>query len=514
MKHPKYFKGLIALALSLSFLPAPMHVLRAEEATGTDWYSEEFKALQDRQQIDYEIANLQAEQAANQAAFDQKEKELEELKKSGKAKAKEYKLLQLRLKRGRHRMKTVYTLYNSALVQLQKKQDEFRARALAGLENGRPSNLSMLLNSRNLSEYFTAAGLAAIVADADIQQIEALKHAQAFVAMLKGSATETMEQINTFMDQIKNQMSELEKGKRISEEDLRALNLQMSQRSDTLTDLQYRGVIADANLKRARDEIAYMDTANGNVGSHDNGNNVVADPDDVVKVTEDGTAAPTEVVEVPDDGGLEETDPDYQPPTEETPDVPNPPDPGEDGEDPDASVTPKPEEPEDPEETPTKAPTEAPTEPPTEEKEPTVVDSDHPPMVFPNTFSSSVTSPFGWRSDPFSGYSDFHTGCDFQGSFGASIVAAMDGIAYTHLDAGPGMQYGGSGYGNYIDIVHPNGWVTRYGHLMDIDVENGQQVSAGQHIGRCGSTGYSTGPHLHFEIIINGTAIDPLTKLY
>ncbi len=116
-----------------------------------------------------------------------------------------------------------------------------------------------------------------------------------------------------------------------------------------------------------------------------------------------------------------------------------------------------------------------------------------------------ITSPFGWRIHPIAGVRRFHEGIDIAADSGTPIAAAEAGRV---IYAG---WYGG--YGNYISIDHGGGVSTGYGHCSAIYVSVGQDVSRGQAIGAVGSTGYSTGPHLHFEVRINGKPIDPLTRL-
>lgn len=122
------------------------------------------------------------------------------------------------------------------------------------------------------------------------------------------------------------------------------------------------------------------------------------------------------------------------------------------------------------------------------------------PAVLPAT-PVTLSSPFGVRSDPFNGRAAMHTGLDIKGHRGQAIHAAA---------AGRVIRVGRwSGYGNVIVIDHGHGIETRYGHLSGFDVRAGQTVPAGALIGRMGSTGRSTGNHLHFEVRINGRALNP-----
>jgi murein DD-endopeptidase MepM/ murein hydrolase activator NlpD len=112
-----------------------------------------------------------------------------------------------------------------------------------------------------------------------------------------------------------------------------------------------------------------------------------------------------------------------------------------------------------------------------------------------------VSSGFGMRIDPFIRAPAMHTGMDFRGDTGDPVRATAAGNV---TQAGPN-----GGYGKMVEIDHGNGLSTRYGHLSDIGVKVGQRVRAGHIIGRVGSTGRSTGPHLHYETRIGGDAVDP-----
>ena len=112
-----------------------------------------------------------------------------------------------------------------------------------------------------------------------------------------------------------------------------------------------------------------------------------------------------------------------------------------------------------------------------------------------------ISSGFGYRADPFTGGAAFHAGLDFKGPIGAPIFAAAAGrIRFV------GVQ---QGYGNVVEIEHGNGLMTRYAHMSGFRAQVGQPVLAGQVIGLIGSTGRSTGPHLHFEVRINDRAVNP-----
>lgn len=123
------------------------------------------------------------------------------------------------------------------------------------------------------------------------------------------------------------------------------------------------------------------------------------------------------------------------------------------------------------------------------------------PSVPPVT-EMKLTSSFGYRSDPFRGRRAMHQGLDIPGAIGTPIYATADGYV------GRAGRYGG--YGNLIELEHGNGVQTRYGHLSAIMVQPGSRVSRGDIIGRMGSTGRSTGSHLHYEVRLDGEAVDPM----
>jgi len=116
-----------------------------------------------------------------------------------------------------------------------------------------------------------------------------------------------------------------------------------------------------------------------------------------------------------------------------------------------------------------------------------------------------ITSPFGMRTDPVTGRYQLHSGVDIGVDYGVPIQAAADGIV---LFAG---WYGG--YGNAIILDNTSGMSTLYAHCSAMYVSVNQQVQRGQVIGAVGATGYATGPHLHFEIRVNGVPVDPLSRL-
>ena len=116
--------------------------------------------------------------------------------------------------------------------------------------------------------------------------------------------------------------------------------------------------------------------------------------------------------------------------------------------------------------------------------------------------SGDISSPFGWRWNG----SDFHPGIDIANDTGTPITATADGVVTA---AG----WNGGGYGYMVDIDHGNGILTRYGHASEVLVHEGQHVKRGDVIAYMGSTGFSTGPHVHYEIHVHGETVNPASYL-
>jgi murein DD-endopeptidase MepM/ murein hydrolase activator NlpD len=128
------------------------------------------------------------------------------------------------------------------------------------------------------------------------------------------------------------------------------------------------------------------------------------------------------------------------------------------------------------------------------------------PLRRPVQGEIETTSSFGVRIDPFLSRPAMHTGIDFRGDSGEAIRVTASGKVVSAGWSG--------GYGRMVEVDHGNGLSTRYGHLSEIDVQVGQTVKAGQTVGRMGSTGRSTGPHLHYETRIDGEAVNPQKFLH
>ena len=125
--------------------------------------------------------------------------------------------------------------------------------------------------------------------------------------------------------------------------------------------------------------------------------------------------------------------------------------------------------------------------------------------MWPLTNYKNLSSLFAGRKDPFTGKPATHSGIDVPAPKGTPVLAAKSGVVITSA-------YNSGGYGNYVVVSHGNGNTTLYAHLSARSVKEGDTVKQGQVVGKVGSTGRSTGNHLHYEIRVNNARIDPVTK--
>ena len=112
-----------------------------------------------------------------------------------------------------------------------------------------------------------------------------------------------------------------------------------------------------------------------------------------------------------------------------------------------------------------------------------------------------ASSDYGWRADPFHGHRRFHAGIDLKGAYGQEVPTAGAGRVVSAGEQGA--------YGLTVVVEHDNGVQTRYAHLSAIGVRPGEEIAAGTVVGRVGQSGRATGPHLHFEVLVNGRRVDP-----
>jgi murein DD-endopeptidase MepM/ murein hydrolase activator NlpD len=123
------------------------------------------------------------------------------------------------------------------------------------------------------------------------------------------------------------------------------------------------------------------------------------------------------------------------------------------------------------------------------------------PVALHLPLDARTSSAYGWRSDPFHGKARFHSGIDLASAYGREVPVAAAGRVTFAGERGA--------YGQLVVVEHENGLETRYAHLSTIEVRAGQDVALGDVVGRVGQSGRATGPHLHFEVLLDGERIDP-----
>lgn len=127
------------------------------------------------------------------------------------------------------------------------------------------------------------------------------------------------------------------------------------------------------------------------------------------------------------------------------------------------------------------------------------------PAMLSVPVAGGVNSPFGLREDPIDGHERHHAGVDLGAPMGAEVAAAGGGVV---VEAGAR-----GGYGNMVVIDHGNGLETRYAHLSEVSVKEGERITGGARVGSVGETGRATGPHLHFEVRRDGRPVDPKDEI-
>lgn len=131
------------------------------------------------------------------------------------------------------------------------------------------------------------------------------------------------------------------------------------------------------------------------------------------------------------------------------------------------------------------------------------VDAQEPPTISPLDHYKRITSNFGKRYNPLKKKEDFHRGIDFSAEIGTPVQSTAAGTVIS-------VSSNHGGYGKKVEIEHSEGFITKYAHLSEIKVKEGDLVTLGQIIGLSGNTGASTAPHLHYEVLKNGEYVDPL----
>ena len=382
--------------------------------------------------------------------------ELADLNEANEAQKAQYELIAAQLEAALEAKAQALDEYIQAEENLAQQELLFQERVSVMFEYQNKSTLEVLLESDNLAGFFTNMEIITLIADSDVQAIDQMQIALDDAALQKEIKLQEAQDMQDIADEKQRQLDELAELIKTTEDTL----------SDVSTRLSSWQMQEDSLL-------AYADSMDDQVRALQDQYAAEHATPTPVPQTQATTAAATS------SGGTGSTDPTQS---------------SGSGSAPAATATP----------TPAPASNGAPSLP----ASPSVNVS----FVWP-TNGRSVTSYFGYRWHPVYGTWKLHTGIDIGGGYGATLMAAASGTVISVSEPVEGRNTGGSGYGNYCIIDHGNGVTTLYGHARDITVHVGDTVSAGQTIGEMGSTGTSTGAHLHFEVRVNGTRYDPLDYL-
>ncbi len=346
--------------------------------------------------------------------------------------------------------------YVTAQENLIETKEVFSERLSVMFEYQNKSTLEILLESDSIAGFFTNIELISLIADADDQAVDQMQIALDDAKLKTDNALNKAEEMEALAEEKLAVLEEYEKEVGIKEESLRDITAQIEAAEAEAGDYEARAQRLNGEISSIQEELYTRITPTPAPRGE----------------SESSTEKPSEVP----------TDPTPAPTDEPT---------VEPGQEPTA----------------TPVPTPIPTTPPEHHSS--------GQLSWPS-WSRTIRDYYGYRIHPISGVQKFHGGLDIGADYGDAILAAAGGTVSLVEEPVEGQNMGGSGYGNYVIIDHGNGLYTLYGHARDIYVSSGESVSAGQQIGEVGSTGGSTGPHLHFEVRLGGpwgNTDDPLNYL-
>lgn len=451
---------ILAMVLAMPF-SLPLETIRAEGDDDDFATSEQLDELEELKRREAELAAEQSQYENDMAVVRadvrrlQGENEelagrLESLRARGKILGDEYDLLMTQLQQAKAAMDLAVADYEAAQKEVDDKQTEYEDRLVAMYKRSNQSKLEVLLSSDGLTGFFTNLELLGVIGRSDKQVLEELTEARETAAVKKTVAEESRAQYENFVAEKQQEIVRLEAGVKSAESEIEEIERQIIGRSADLE--HYTGLYNQTG--RSRNDVKDRQTEIQG---------------DIRRQAEATRAAWAELTRA----AAEAT---RQAEASRA-----------------AELTRQAE-----------ATRQA-------EKERSARTANSTPRVtatglaLPVSGSSYISSYYGWRTFPLNpNRRDFHTGLDFPAGFNHPVVAVMDGTVIHVSYPRPNANYGGWGLCNYIIIQHDNGLQSVYGHLKSINVSAGQRVSRGQRIAGVGSTGYSTGPHLHFEIRIPG----------
>lgn len=459
-------KSLAALMLAITLLFSitwPVRPLSANQSGGEDFSTQEQKdelaelrrqeaELASRQaQIDAEMAVVRSEVNSLRQQSNTLTGQLEELLREGKILQVEYDNLMAELAAAKAAMDRAIAEYEAARKEVADKQVEYEERLIAMFKRSKQSPLEVLLDSDGITGFFTNLELLSVIGRSDQQILEELTAARETAEVKKMVAEDSKKQYERFVAQKEAEIELLSQGIAITENDIAILQEQLANRSSNLSALQ-GSYNWNQSLQSSID--ARQNQINASIAAQAEATRAARAEATRAAQAEATRAASAEATRA---AQAEATRAAQAEATRKA----------------QAVITQKPSAPA----------------------------ASASGMVFPAPGNTYISSYYGWRNFPLNpSVREFHTALDFPGSFNDPIVAALPGTVVRVSYPLPNYNYGGYGYANYVMIQHDNGLQTLYAHLKTINVSVGQYVQKGQRIGGMGSTGSSTGCHVHFEV--------------
>ncbi len=488
MKHKSIVACLLAFSLIFTtVLPGP--TVRASEDFSTQEQRDELAELQRQEaalaaqqaSLDGQMSSIRNEVYSLQQQSSALNSQLEQLLAEGKILESEYNRLMDQLAAAKEAMDLAIADYDKARQEVDDKQVEYENRLVAMYKSSKQSPLEVLLDSDGLTGFFTNLELLSVIGRSDKQILEELTAARETAQVKKQVAEESKLQYEQFVADKQAEINVLAGVVDTTESDIAYLQGQIINRNGDLDYLEgqyYNNLNQQGQVSDRQNQIENQIAAQAQATQAARAEATRAAQAEATRAAQAEAArvAAAEATRAAQAAAAAEATRAAQQAQQ---------------------VTTAPQ---------------APSAPSTSTG-----------FIFPAPGNTRHSSTYGWRPYPLNpSYSDFHDAIDFPGNFGDPVVASASGTVVRVEYPLPGANYGlyGYGYANMIMIQHDNGYQTVYAHLKTINVSVGQYVSQGQRIGSIGSTGSSTGPHLHFEIRRPGYSsnprqtVDPYPYLY
>lgn len=467
--HRRTCRQAISLLLAAVMLSGVMFGLPQEVKAETSTEQALSEARQAQAALEAQMAEVGAERRQLESELGELSGQLSWLNQRSEEQKQLYRDKTAQLEAAIAQMEQAYRAYADAQEELISKQEQYVDRMRTMFDHRNRSLFELFLQSGSLRGFFTTLQFMTIVADTDQQMIEDLEAAQDNAQLKKIVAEETTAEMETVVTQLQVDIERLKSDAAATELDMNQLSRQLSAHEQAEEELANESASVGAMVVQLQAQLEAERAAEATRAAEEARRKAAEES----RRKAEEEAARKAAEEEARRAAAEES--------------------RRKAEEAAAQATTK--------------------EPSDSVQEPSAQAPSSSGWTWPAPGNNRITSGYGYRIHPVYGYRRMHTGIDISGSFGDPIVAARPGTVILVNNPVEGRNWGGSGYGNYIVIDHGDGLATLYAHLKSTNVTTMQQVRAGDRIGGCGSTGTSTGAHLHFEVWINGNHTNPLSYL-